>query len=66
MPYILKHHTQEFSHITGSPEIGLVQHTKPVYRNLLFHHVEDVDNYIRNNVRAINLTKLELEYAEVG
>lgn len=66
MKYLLRYHYHVFSHITGSLESGLTQHMKPVYKLLLFHHSEDVDNYIRNNVSASTLIKLELDYAEVG
>ena len=37
-----------------------------VVKTLIFHHPEDVDNYIRNNVSAANLVKLEMETAEAG
>jgi len=63
--YILRHHTEIFSHISGSLEIGLIQHMRPQHKNILFHHLEDVDNYIRNNVKADGLIKLELEIVMV-
>lgn len=60
MIYILRYSSHVFSHITGFMETGLIQHEKSLVKNLLFHHLEDVDNWIRNNVKASELNSLRL------
>lgn len=63
--YLLRYKFQVFSHMTGSIDVGLVQHMKPQIKNLIFHHPHDVDNYIRNNVTANSLLSLTLEILQV-
>lgn len=62
--YIVRHYYNTYSPMRSS-FTGYVVDTIPMVKNLLFHHLEDVDNYIRLHVTARNLIKLEIEYLTV-
>jgi hypothetical protein len=64
MNILVRYSYWEFGPIEGgsyNPTIRSFLKTK----NLIFHHIEDVDNWLRNKVSARLLIKLEIEYLTV-
>ncbi len=65
MKFILRYKYVQF---VGMQQTGVYEYTsnsRLICKNLLFHNLEDMDNYIRNNVTAQTLRSLEVEFLTV-
>lgn len=65
MKFLLRHSFNQFVSIEQKSAYQYEQISRLMVKNLLFHHIEDVDNYIRLHVKAATLVKLEIEYLTV-
>ena len=65
MKYILRHSFIQFLGMQQTGPYEYTQNSTLICKNLLFHNIETMYNYIRLNVSAATLRKLEVEILTV-